>query len=115
MSSTTVHSNNNQVKSRITGMEIIFNQREKKYASQIGKTLDAVVKSHIQEQGARGIALSNGAVNELNKLEKVDGTTVQMVNSDAFKNITKHQEEKAKIFSKAEKISNISEKKTEER
>ena len=44
MSSTTVRSKNDQIKTKVTGMGIVFNTREKKYEIEAGQTLDAVLK-----------------------------------------------------------------------
>ena len=50
MSSTTVRSENNQIKTEVTGMGIVFNTRENKYEIEVGQTLDTVLKDHIQAQ-----------------------------------------------------------------
>ena len=55
MSSTTVRSENNQIKTEVTGMGIVFNTRENKYEIEVGQTLDTVLKDHIQTQGEMGI------------------------------------------------------------
>ena len=52
MSSTTVRSENNQMKTEVTGMGIVFNTRENKYEIEVGQTLDTVLKDHIQERPA---------------------------------------------------------------
>ena len=44
MSSTTVRSENNQIKTEVTGMGIVFNTRENKYEIEVGQTLDTVLK-----------------------------------------------------------------------
>ena len=60
MSSTTVRSENNQIKTEVTGMGIVFNTRENKYEIEVGQTLDTVLKDHIQTQGEMGIGVENG-------------------------------------------------------
>ena len=62
MSSTTVRSENNQMKTEVTGMGIVFNTRENKYEIEVGQTLDTVLKDHIQAQGEMGISVENGYV-----------------------------------------------------
>lgn len=81
MSSTTVRSKNDQIKTEVTGMGIVFNTRENKYEIEAGKTLDAVLKYHIQTQGERGIGgVENGYV-------KKSGNSSKLVTANGIKNM----------------------------
>ena len=91
MSSTTVRSENNQMKTEVTGMSIVFNTREKEYKIEAGQALNKVLRDHIQEQGEMGINVENGYVNSNNNIETKDGIIMPMKNKDAFKNIKEHQ------------------------
>lgn len=71
MSSTTVRSENNQIKTEVTGMGIVFNTRENKYEIEVGQTLDTVLKDHIQTQGEMGIGVENGYVEKSGNSSKL--------------------------------------------
>ena len=71
MSSTTVRSKNNQIKTEVTGMGIVFNTRENKYEIEVGQTLDTVLKDHIQTQGEMGIGVENGYVEKSGNSSKL--------------------------------------------
>ncbi len=96
MSSTTVRSKNNQIKTEVTGMGIVFNTREKKYKIEAGQTLDAVLKDHIQTQGEMGIGVENGYVEKSgnsSKLVTADGIKI-MENPRAYEVISKQREQR---------------------
>ena len=96
MSSTTVRSKNNQIKTEVTGMGIVFNPREKKYEIEAGQTLDAVLKDHIQTQGEMGIGVENGYVEKSgnsSKLVTADGIKI-MENPRAYEVISKQREQR---------------------
>lgn len=97
MSSTTVHSNNNQrYKTEITGMGIVFNTRENKYEIQVGQTLDTVLKDHIQEQGEMGITVGEGYIEKIgtkSQLVTANGTKV-MKNPRAYEVVSKQKEQR---------------------
>lgn len=96
MSSTTVRSKNNQIKTEVTGMGIVFNTREKKYEIEAGQTLDAVLKDHIQTQGEMGIGVENGYVKKSgnsSKLVTADGIKI-MENPRAYEVISKQREQR---------------------
>lgn len=98
MSSTTVRSKNNQIKTEVTGMGIVFNTREKKYEIEAGQTLDAVLKDHIQTQGEMGIGVENGYVEKSgnsSKLVTADGIKI-MKNPRAYEVISKQREQRGK-------------------
>ena len=97
MSSTTVHSNNNQrCKTEITGMEIVFNTRENKYEIEVGQTLNTVLKDHIQAQGEMGISVENGYVEKSGNSSKLvtSNGTKTMKNSRAYEVISKQREQR---------------------
>lgn len=103
MSSTTVHSNNNQGKTEITGMGIVFNTRENKYEIQVGQTIDTVLKDHIQEQGEMGITVEESYVEKSGKNTKLvtaNGTKT-MKNPRAYEVISKQQEQRKERSKKA--------------
>lgn len=96
MSSTTVRSKNNQIKTEVTGMGIVFNTREKKYEIEAGQTLDAVLKDHIQTQGEMGIGVENGYVEKSgnsSKLVTANGIKT-MKNPRAYEVISKQRGER---------------------
>ena len=96
MSSTTVRSKNNQIKTEVTGMGIVFNTREKKYEIEACQTLDAVLKDHIQTQGEMGIGVENGYVEKSgnsSKLVTADGIKI-MENPRAYEVISKQREQR---------------------
>lgn len=96
MSSTTVRSKNNQIKTEVTGMGIVFNTREKKYEIEAGQTLDAVLKDHIQTHGEMGIGVENGYVEKSgnsSKLVTADGIKI-MENPRAYEVISKQREQR---------------------
>lgn len=96
MSSTTVRSKNNQIKTEVTGMGIVFNTREKKYEIEAGQTLDAVLKDHIQTEGEMGIGVENGYVEKSgnsSKLVTADGIKI-MENPRAYEVISKQREQR---------------------
>lgn len=96
MSSTTVRSKNNQIKTEVTGMGIVFNTREKKYEIEAGQTLDAVLKDHIQTQGEMGIGVENGYVEKRgnsSKLVTANGIKT-MKNPRAYEVISKQREQR---------------------
>ena len=96
MSSTTVRSENNQMKTEVTGMGIVFNTRENKYEIEVGQTLDTVLKDHIQAQGEMGISVENGYVEKSgnsSKLVTANGTKT-MKNSRAYEVISKQREQR---------------------
>lgn len=102
MNSTNVPSKN---KTEAVGMKLSFNIREKEYEIVAGNTLDSIIADHIQEQGEIGISLEESEVNSNNQIEKQDGTTIAMINPQAFIAIAKHKaiidkqnEEIAKIY-----------------
>ena len=80
MSSTTVRSENNQIKTEVTGMGIVFNTRENKYEIEVGQTLDSVLKDHIQTQGEMGIGVENGYVEK-------SGNSSKLVTAKGIKNM----------------------------
>ena len=98
MSSTTVRSENNQRKTEVTGMGIVFNTRENKYEIKVGKTLDTVLKDHIQTQGEMGISAENGYVEkDGNSSKLVTATeTKDMKNPNAYANLKQNKERKGK-------------------
>ena len=96
MSSTTVRSENNQIKTEVTGMGIVFNTRENKYEIEAGQTLDAVLKDHIQTQGEMGIGAENGYVKKSgnsSKLVTANGIKT-MKNPRAYEVISKQREQR---------------------
>ena len=96
MSSTTVHSKNNQSKTEVTGMGIVFNTRENKYEIEVGQTLDTVLKDHIQEQGEMGISVGKGYIEKVgneSQLVTANGTKV-MKNSRAYEVVSKQREQR---------------------
>ena len=86
MSSTTVRSENNQMKTEVTGMGIVFNTRENKYEIEVGQTLDTVLKDHIQAQGEMGISVENGYVEK-------SGNSSKLVTSNVFPFISSENSE----------------------
>lgn len=105
MSSTTVRSENNQNKTEVTGMEIVFNTRENKYEIENGQTLDPVLKDHIQEQGEMEINAGGSHVEESkneSRLVKDDGT-ILMLDPKAVMIIAKQGKERRKVQGKEEK------------
>lgn len=102
MSSTNVRSNNNQSKTEVTGMGIVFNTREKKYEIQVGQTLNTILKDHIQEQGEIGILAENGYIEKNGKDTKLvttNGSKI-MKNSRAYEIISKQREQRRERNSK---------------
>ena len=96
MSSTTVRSENNQSKTEVTGMGIVFNTRENKYEIEVGQTLDTVLKDHIQAQGEMGISVESGYVEKgenSSKLVTANGTKT-MKNPRAYEVISKQKEQR---------------------
>lgn len=97
MSSTTVRSKNDQIKTEVTGMGIVFNTRENKYEIEAGQTLDALLKDHIQTQGERGIGgVENGYVEKSgnsSKLVTANGIKT-MKNPRAYEVISKQREQR---------------------
>jgi hypothetical protein len=97
MSSTTVRSKNDQIKTEVTGMGIVFNTRENKYEIEAGQTLDAVLKDHIQTQGEMGIGgVENGYVEKSgnsSKLVTANGIKT-MKNPRAYEVISKQREQR---------------------
>lgn len=96
MSSTTVRSENNQSKTEVTGMGIVFNTREHKYEIEVGQTLDTVLKDHIQTQGEMGIGVENGYVKksgDSSKLVTAKGIKT-MKNPRAYEVISKQREQR---------------------
>lgn len=97
MSSTTVRSKNDQIKTEVTGMGIVFNTRENKYEIEAGQTLDAVLKDHIQTQGERRIGgVENGYVEKSgnsSKLVTANGIKT-MKNPRAYEVISKQREQR---------------------
>lgn len=96
MSSTTVRSKNDQIKTEVTGMGIVFNTRENKYEIEAGQTLDAVLKDHIQTQGEKGIGAENGYVEKSgNSSELVTANGIRtMKNPRAYEVISKQREQR---------------------
>ena len=96
MSSTTVRSENNQIKTEVTGMGIVFNTRENKYEIEVGQTLDTVLKDHIQTQGEMGIGVENGYVEKSgNSSELVTANEIKtMKNPRAYEVISKQREQR---------------------
>ena len=98
MSSTTVRSKNDQIKTEVTGMGIVFNfnTRENKYEIEAGQTLDAVLKDHIQTQGEKGIGVENGYVEKSgNSSELVTANGIRtMKNPRAYEVISKQREQR---------------------
>lgn len=101
MSSTTVRSKNDQIKTEVTGMGIVFNTRENKYEEnkyeiEAGQTLDAVLKDHIQTQGEKGIGVENGYVEKSgNSSELVTANGIRtMKNPRAYEVISKQREQR---------------------
>lgn len=93
MSSTTVRSKNNQIKTEVTGMGIVFNKRENKYEIEVGKTLDEVLKYHIQTEGEMGFGAENGYVKKSgnsSKLVTANGTKT-MKNPRAYEVISEQR------------------------
>lgn len=106
MSSTTVRSKNNQIKTEVTGMGIVFNTREKKYEIEAGQTLDAVLKDHIQTQGEMGIGVENGYVEKSgnsSKLVTADGIKI-MENPRAYEVISKQREQRRERKGKIKQV-----------
>ena len=96
MSSTTVRSENNQIKTEVTGMGIVFNTRENKYEIEVGQTLDTVLKDHIQTQGEMGIGVENGYVEKSgnsSKLVTAKGIKT-MKNPRAYEVISKQRKQR---------------------
>lgn len=96
MSSTIVHSNNNQRKTEVTGMGIVFNTKENKYEIQVGQTIDKVLKDHIQEQGEIGISVENAYIEKSGnntKLVTAKGTK-NMKNPQAYEIVLKQNEQR---------------------
>lgn len=96
MSSTTVRSKNDQIKTEVTGMGIVFNTRKNKYEIKAGETLDAVLKHHIQTQGEKGIGVENGYVEKSgNSSELVTANGIRtMKNPRAYEVISKQRGER---------------------
>ena len=96
MSSTTVRSENNQMKTEVTGMGIVFNTRENKYEIEVGQTLDTVLKDHIQAQGEMGISVENGYVEKSGNSSKLvtSNGTKTMKNPRAYEVISKQREQR---------------------
>lgn len=96
MSSTTVRSKNDQIKTEVTGMGIVYT-RKNKYEIEAGQTLDAVLKDHIQTQGERGIGgVENGYVEKSgnsSKLVTANGIKT-MKNPRAYEVISKQREQR---------------------
>lgn len=96
MSSTTVRSKNDQIKTEVTGMGIVFNTRKNKYEIEAGQTLDAVLEDHIQTQGEKGIGVENGYVEKSgNSSELVTANGIRtMKNPRAYEVISKQREQR---------------------
>ena len=106
MSSTTVRSENNQIKTEVTGMGIVFNTRENEYEIEAGQTLDAVLKDHIQTQGEMGIGVEKGYVEESgnsSKLVTANGTKT-MKNPRAYEVISKQREQRRERKGKIKQV-----------
>lgn len=106
MSSTTVRSENNQIKTEVTGMGIVFNTRENKYEIEVGQTLDTVLKDHIQTQGEMGIGVENGYVEKSgnsSKLVTADGIKI-MENPRAYEVISKQREQRRERKGKIKQV-----------
>ena len=106
MSSTTVRSENNQIKTEVTGMGIVFNTRENKYEIEAGQTLDAVLKDHIQTQGEKGIGVENGYVEKSgNSSELVTANGIRtMKNPRAYEVISKQREQRRERKGKIKQV-----------
>ena len=96
MSSTTVRSENNQIKTEVTGMGIVFNTRENKYEIEVGQTLDTVLKDHIQTQGEMGIGVENGYVEKSGNSSKLvtANETKTMKNPRAYEVISEQRKQR---------------------
>ena len=106
MSSTTVRSENNQIKTEVTGMGIVFNTRENKYEIEVGQTLDTVLKDHIQTQGEMGIGAENGYVEKRgnsSKLVTANGIKT-MKNPRAYEVISKQREQRRERKGKIKQV-----------
>ncbi len=106
MSSTTVRSENNQIKTEVTGMGIVFNTRENKYEIEVGQTLDTVLKDHIQTQGEMGIGVENGYVEKSgnsSKLVTANGIKT-MENPRAYEVISKQREQRRERKGKIKQV-----------
>ena len=106
MSSTTVRSENNQIKTEVTGMGIVFNTRENKYEIEVGQTLDTVLKDHIQTQGEMGIGVENGYVEKSgNSSELVTANGIKtMKNPRAYEVISKQREQRRERKGKIKQV-----------
>lgn len=106
MSSTTVRSENNQIKTEVTGMGIVFNTRENKYEIEVGQTLDTVLKDHIQTQGEMGIGVENGYVEKSGNSSKLvtANETKIMKNPRAYEVISKQREQRRERKGKIKQV-----------
>lgn len=106
MSSTTVRSENNQIKTEVTGMGIVFNTRENKYEIEVGQTLDTVLKDHIQTQGEMGIGVENGYVEKSGNSSKLvtANETKTMENPRAYEVISKQREQRRERKGKIKQV-----------
>ena len=106
MSSTTVRSENNQIKTEVTGMGIVFNTRENKYEIEVGQTLDTVLKDHIQTQGEMGFGVENGYVEKSGNSSKlVTANRIKtMKNPRAYEVISKQREQRRERKGKIKQV-----------
>ena len=106
MSSTTVRSENNQIKTEVTGMGIVFNTRENKYEIEVGQTLDTVLKDHIRTNGEMGIGVEKGYVEKSgnsSKLVTANGIRT-MKNPRAYEVISKQREQRRERKGKIKQV-----------
>ena len=93
MSSTTVHSNQNNQKNTTSVAGTVFKATEKTLEIPPKGQVLEVISNYVEEQGNLETTVGNSIVNEKNQMVKQDGTII-MMHPGAFNAIMKHQQEK---------------------
>ena len=105
MSSTTVHSKQNNQKNATSVAGTVFKATEKTLEIPPKGQVFEVISNYVEEQGNLEIPVGNAVVNEKNQIVKQDGTTL-MLHENAFVTIEKNR--KTRNMQKGVKIEKTS-------
>lgn len=107
MSSTTVHSNQNNQKNTTSVAGTVFKATEKTLEIPPKGQVFEVISRYVEEQGNLEIPVGNAIVNEKNQMVKQDGTTLKL-HTNAFATIAKdRQTRNMQKGAKVEKASRV--------
>lgn len=90
MSSTTVHSKQNNQKNTTSVAGTVFKATEKTLEIPPKGQVFEVISSYVEEQGNLEIPVGNAIINEKNQMVKQDGT-ILMLHENAFETIAKNR------------------------